>query len=266
MKCQYLLYMLITLLSINLGLLIKKKITNTNRNILVMFSGGLDSTTSLYKLLKETTHNIYVHHIILKDNSDRWKTELHSTNNILNYLRNIRNFDYSESTVDLNLNAIDIKGGSRHDDLSTVIFIASQIFSIETYKNIDDIVISNLECELDPINKKYINEMIKIHHQKRWTSNKPKLIDPLKQFYSRKCSINNNNVNNLRRIALKTMVSEYTANDINFSLFYELICTKRKMYNYLPDKLKNKIVYCRNPINNNRCKKCFNCLLYNNII
>ena len=33
MKCQYLLYMLITLLSINLGLLIKKKITNIQTEI-----------------------------------------------------------------------------------------------------------------------------------------------------------------------------------------------------------------------------------------
>lgn len=267
MNNKLIIYMVIIVLSINLVFLINKRISNNkSRNILVMYSGGLDSTTSLYKLLKESNHNIYVHHIILKDSTNRWNYELKSTYNILNYLKQIRNFNYTESVIDLKLNSLDKKGGSRHDDLSTVIFIASQIFSIETYKKIDDIVISNLECELDPINKRYINEMIDVHHRKRWTSKKPKLIDPLKCFYSKKCSIDRNNLKKLRALALKTMISEYTPDDINYSLFQEIICTKRRMYKYLPNNLRNKIVYCRNPIKNKNCGKCFNCLLYKNII
>ena len=36
-----------------------------NKKILVMFSGGLDSTTALYYLLKNTNAEIYVHHVIM---------------------------------------------------------------------------------------------------------------------------------------------------------------------------------------------------------
>jgi len=62
------------------------------KNVLVMFSGGLDSTTALYKLLKETDYNIYVHHVLLKDTTSRWKYENKACHQILTYLKNIRNF------------------------------------------------------------------------------------------------------------------------------------------------------------------------------
>ena len=71
MNNKLIIYMVIIVLSINLVFLINERISNNkSRNILVMYSGGLDSTTSLYKLLKESNHNIYVHHIILKDSTN----------------------------------------------------------------------------------------------------------------------------------------------------------------------------------------------------
>lgn len=268
MNTKFITYIIIIALSINLLFLINERFFNEkNRNILVMYSGGLDSTTSLYKLLKNTSHNIYVHHVILKDNSDRWKSELNVTREIVNYLKvNIRNFDYTESTIDLRLQSIDKKGGSRHDDLSSIVFTATQICTIEIYKSIDYIVISNLECEMDEKVKKYIQNMIDIQHKKRWAAKKPKMIDPLKEFYNKKCSLNMKNINKLKEIASEKIIQEYKSSDITTDLFKEIICTKREMYNYLPKTLQNKIVYCREPVNNKMCNKCFNCMLYKNII
>ena len=48
-----------------------------------MFSGGLDSTCALYKLLKETNYTIYAHHIILKDSTKRWEVELNRSRLII---------------------------------------------------------------------------------------------------------------------------------------------------------------------------------------
>jgi len=231
-----------------------------------MFSGGLDSTTSLYKLLKETKHNIYVHHIILKDNSNRWKDELYATHDIINYFRKIRSFDYSESTVDIPLNSLDIKGGSRHDDNSTVIFIASQICTIESYKKIDYIVISNLECELDYFTKEYMNDMINITTKKRWSAKKPIIYDALSDFNNSKCLVNKDNINKIKKILSTKIIQEFSINDLTDKLIIDIICMKRKMYDFLPIELQNKIIYCRNPINKKNCNKCFNCILYKNII
>ena len=278
MKYNYIIYILVILLFVLFYKINTKKTSNASpelafdyqsletKNILVMFSGGLDSTTALYKLLKETNHNIYVHHIILKDNSNRWNDELTATNNIISYLKKIRSFDYSESTVDLKLNALDLKGGSRHDDISTIIFIANQICTIESYKKIDYIVISNLDCELDDLTNYYMNDMINITHKKRWSAKKPIIYDALSDFNNSKCLIKNSNINKLKKIVFSTLIQESPVNDITTQIFIDIICMKRKMYEYLPIELKNKIVYCREPKNNKKCNKCFNCLLYSNII
>ena len=270
MKYNYVIYILVSLLFIlfhcNRKAWGKKQTNNESKNILVMFSGGLDSTTALCKLLKETKHNIYVHHIILKDNSNRWKDELTATHIIIKYLNKIRPFEYSESTVDLRLNSIDIKGGSRHDDISTIIFIANQICTIESYKKIDYIVISNLDCELDDLTKEYINNMINITHTKRWSAKKPIVYDALSEFNNSKCLVNINNINKLKKMAYSILIQEIRVNDITTQTFIDIICMKRKMYEYLPTELKKEIIYCRDPKNNKKCNKCFNCLLYNNII
>ena len=187
MKSNYYIYILFIV--IFLLCYKKRSYNNKPKNILVMFSGGLDSTTALYKLLKETKHKIYAHHIILKDKTNRWKYELNASRNIIKYLKNIRSLDYTESTIDIQLNSKDKKGGSRHDDNSTVIFIASQICTIEIYKKIDYIVISNLNCELDNNTKEFMNKMINIMQKKRWAAKKPVIYDALSDFNNSKCSV-----------------------------------------------------------------------------
>ena len=69
--------------------------------VLVMFSGGVDSTFMLYHYLKNTDYKIHVHHISLRYPSEpRWKEEDIASKNIVQYCQNIRSFDYSESRMD----------------------------------------------------------------------------------------------------------------------------------------------------------------------
>ena len=240
---------------------------NKRKNILVMFSGGLDSTTSLYKLLKKTDYNIYVHHIILKDNSNRWKNELISCNKIINELKKIRNFEYSESMVDINLFSNDKLGGSRQDDLIIIAFIASMICGVESYKKIDSLVISELKYELTN-SKNLINNMINTINVFKWSSIKEKLYDPLENFYKlTNCKVNQKNIKNLEKM-LESFKTEETKSELKNikSKLNKIICIKRQMYNFLPKNIKKHITFCRNPINNKNCNKCFNCLMYKEII
>lgn len=79
-----------------------KNYTIKNPTILVMFSGGLDSTGVLYYLLTEkeyNQYNIHVHHMILNNKENRAVAEDMAVSNIVNYFKNngFREFDYSES-------------------------------------------------------------------------------------------------------------------------------------------------------------------------
>ena len=63
-----------------------------------MFSGGLDSTGALWKLLNESTERILVHHMNLKNAERRARAESIAVTNLVQRLRQIRNFGYTEST------------------------------------------------------------------------------------------------------------------------------------------------------------------------
>ena len=243
--------------------LFNKNYNYKNKNVLVMFSGGLDSTTALFKLLKYTNYNIYVHHVSLKDSTSRWIYENQACEEILTFLKQIRNFDYSQSEFFLPMNSSDDLGGSRDDDNTTITFIASKIFTVEKYKNIDYIVISNLDCELDNSTKTFMNDMISIMHKYKWSSKKPVIYDPLKTFYNSKCTINNDIINELLK---NIKITAETKKNLNYpKIIKQIICNKKKMYNFIPEQIKNKIVYCRNPNNNIKCGKCINCILWKNI-
>ena len=161
------------------------------------------------------------------------------------------------------MNSSDDLGGSRDDDNTTITFIASKIFTVEKYKNIDYIVISNLDCELDNSTKTFMNDMISIMHKYKWSSKKPVIYDPLKTFYNSKCTINDDIVNKLLK---NIKITAETKKNLNYpKIIKQIICNKKKMYNFIPEQIKNKIVYCRNPNNNIKCGKCINCILWKNI-
>lgn len=71
--------------------------------VLLMFSGGVDSTYLLHHYLTKTDFPLHVHHISLRyPQFNRWKAEDPAAQNILAYCRDhYRGFDYSESRFDM---------------------------------------------------------------------------------------------------------------------------------------------------------------------
>ena len=64
--------------------------------ILVMFSGGLDSTGVLWKLLNEKK-SLHAHHLYLVNKENRAQAEDKAVKSIVEYMKKINEFTYSES-------------------------------------------------------------------------------------------------------------------------------------------------------------------------
>lgn len=65
-------------------------------SILVLLSGGLDSTGVLYKLIN-TTEELLVHHLYLSNKENRAEAEAVAVKDIVSYMKKIKNFSYTES-------------------------------------------------------------------------------------------------------------------------------------------------------------------------
>ena len=89
---------------------------------LVMFSGGLDSTAMLVKLLLQTEEELRVHHIRMANREERADAEQQAAERIVAYCRDrYRPFRYSESALDFReLQAIPI-------DYVCIAFVACQV-------------------------------------------------------------------------------------------------------------------------------------------
>jgi len=89
---------------------------------LVMFSGGLDSTAMLLKLLAETQDELRVHHIRMANREARAAAEQTAVERIVGWCRErYRPFRYSESALDFTaLEAIPI-------DYLSIAFVACQV-------------------------------------------------------------------------------------------------------------------------------------------
>ena len=92
----------------NAGLVVRRR-PPPKRKVLVLWSGGLDSTYTLVKLLKDSHHDVYAHHVIKKSRTDDGKTLSHLGKYEARAVRlmqpwiaqHFRPFAYSESAVDL---------------------------------------------------------------------------------------------------------------------------------------------------------------------
>ena len=75
-----------------------------NPKTVVLWSGGIDSTGALYKILKDYPDEVFAHHIHFKNIENRWEVEKESVDKMIPWLRkNVRDFDYSESTIEIGL-------------------------------------------------------------------------------------------------------------------------------------------------------------------
>ena len=80
-----------------------KIVVNEPRTV-VLWSGGVDSTGALYKILKEHPDEVFAHHIHFKNKENRWGAEKESVDKMIPWLKkNVRDFEYSESTIEIDL-------------------------------------------------------------------------------------------------------------------------------------------------------------------
>ena len=109
--------------------------------ILLLFSGGIESTVLLKHFLKDTNELVYVLHTSLGyDNLSKKRTteQIKAATNVLNYLKkNYRDFNYG--TIKLNLNNINTlqqqKSGFGYDEQWNI-FFASMYAKLHGIKNI----------------------------------------------------------------------------------------------------------------------------------
>jgi 7-cyano-7-deazaguanine synthase in queuosine biosynthesis len=114
---------------------------------LAMFSGGLDSTAMLVKLLAQSADELRVHHIHLVNREGRDRAESRAVKSIVAYLRQrYRPFRYSESALDFSsLEAIPI-------DYLSIAFVACQV-AIDT-PGCTRIAVGSLASDTDIANRR----------------------------------------------------------------------------------------------------------------
>jgi 7-cyano-7-deazaguanine synthase in queuosine biosynthesis len=113
---------------------------------LVMFSGGLDSTAMLVKLLDETADELRVHHIRMVNKEGRERAEQRAVEAIVAYCRrHYRPFRYSESGLEFaELEAIPI-------DYLSIAFVACQV-AIDT-PGCNRVAVGALAADTDIVNR-----------------------------------------------------------------------------------------------------------------
>jgi 7-cyano-7-deazaguanine synthase in queuosine biosynthesis len=111
-----------------------------------MFSGGLDSTAMLVKLLNETADELRVHHIRMVNRERRDVAEQRAVEAIVAYCRrHYRPFRYSESGLDFGeLEAIPI-------DYLSIAFVACQV-AIDT-PGCNRVAVAALGADTDIVNR-----------------------------------------------------------------------------------------------------------------
>jgi 7-cyano-7-deazaguanine synthase in queuosine biosynthesis len=113
---------------------------------LVMFSGGLDSTAMLVRLLNETADELRVHHIRMANKEERDRAEQRAVGAIVAYCRrHYRPFRYSESGLEFGeLEAIPI-------DYLSIAFVACQV-AIDT-PGCTRVAVGALAADTDIVNR-----------------------------------------------------------------------------------------------------------------
>jgi len=113
---------------------------------LVMFSGGLDSTAMLVRLLRGSGDELRVHHVCMVNRERRAEAEQQAVEHIVAYCRErYRAFRYSESGLDFAaLEAIPI-------DYLSIAFVACQV-AIDTPR-CNRIAVAALQRDTDIVNR-----------------------------------------------------------------------------------------------------------------
>ena len=190
----------------------------------INLSGGVDSTYYLWRYLRENPHEkVLVHHCLL--NEARKEVEKKAADNIVNYIlkSGIYNFDYTESRFTRK----GIEGSIL--DIEVIGFLSGLILKNRKYKNIKKILLSYCFEETPIIRSHFaqgleLRELDKKHRTKRAI----------------------------------TLLETAARKEFEYHIPY-INKTKQEMIAEMPKELFAMTWYCRSPINNNPCNKCFNC-------
>jgi len=207
-----------------------KMLENDHSNVLLMFSGGLDSTGALWNLLQDKANKLHIHHLHLLNMENRAEAEKCSVKNILDYLGKNYDFKYSESYHEYpTYSYLTVKN-------NMFVHAKSFIFDSDIYNFIAGTICMSLP------------------------SIKTVAIGRTK-------SDDNNSIE--RRAIRGTKLLELFAPNVG-KIYPVGHLTKAEIYNMLPEELRNMTWSCRHPINVDKntfkkCGKCKTCLELNKI-
>tara|TARA_R100000008_G_C3534929_1_gene141423 strand:+ start:217 stop:825 length:609 start_codon:yes stop_codon:yes gene_type:complete len=188
----------------------------------VLWSGGVDSTGALYKILKEYDDEVVAHHIHFVNRENRWEAEKKSIDKMIPWLKtNIRDFEYSESTIKMDLNFIGW-------DIMHAMYIGGVVVANEKTKS--------------PDYKKYklvLGDNSEDFNSYQWKT-------PIAQLLS----------------VMTSLEHPQESQDIPYIWQIMAKTSKQDIWNLLPTFLKENIWGCRRPIWDDEwveCGKCITC-------
>ena len=188
----------------------------------VLWSGGVDSTGALYKILKEYDDEVVAHHIHCVNRENRWEAEKKSIDKMITWLKtNVRDFEYSESTIKMDLKFIGW-------DIMHAMYIGGVVVANEKTKS--------------PHYKKYklvLGDNSEDFNSYQWKT-------PIAQLLS----------------VMTSLEHPQESQDIPYIWQIMAKTSKQDIWNLLPTFLKENIWGCRRPIWDDEwveCGKCITC-------
>ena len=205
---------------------------NVNKQSLVLFSGGIDSTAILLWMLDNTDDEIEVHHIILKNKQNRYELEIQACDKIIEWMKkNKRPFKYTESIIDLGL-----EGGVL--DMYVYMWLAG-LKSMERRGTLDRVVTGRLK----PFNDKIL--------QRR--KNRTERVEEMFRLLVTHSFDEEEKIPVTRNHKSAPKISGVTRMEgINQTIYPELFkpllkMTKEEVISLLPEELLEMCFYCRYP-------------------
>jgi len=200
---------------------------NSKATVLVMLSGGLDSTAMLYRMLSETHKHERLHVLFLElagwESGTKGVAERQAVQNILSYLQRDFKFDKSIDFHFYNSFALD-----------QMLYYTAAALTAKSMKNVHSVAIGRTKEDVGFFNK---------------TIERRSVIETAENIF--------------HNIVKGSSVMSFTKGkkDRNIELIFPVEdFTKKELFYLLPPPLKNSFCSCRKPdINFQPCGKCSKC-------
>ena len=207
-------------------------IDNDDSNILLMFSGGLDSTGALWQLLQNKENKVHIHHLHLINKEKRAEVEKLAVKNILSYISKQYRFKYSESYHEYPYYSY----LSRMKD-NSIVLNQNFMFDSDLYNFIAGTICTSLPN--------------------------------IKNMAIGRTKSDSEEISTMTRATIGTNIFKLLAPNVE-KIYPVVHLTKTEVYNILPKELRDMTWSCRTPIYTDEntikeCGKCKTCLELNMI-